>query len=486
MVRATLLIAFLGCFFSSAFSQSVIWRKMNSWSYEHYAGGIGFDASGNSYVTGYYVENYQMPRHRGIFITKYNSAGAWVWSDTINASSPSGWYDIKCNASATDSNGSTYVTGYLNGVAAFGSTTISSPGTPALFFAKYDASGNCVWVRSVADAFGLGVAVGNNGNIYLTGTFRNGSITFGNDVLTNNATSGGVFFVAKYDAQGNALWGKQAQCTQGVGAYDIAVDSLDNLYFSGKFGGTATFGSYSITANGVEDGFLCKYDSAGNPQWAQRHMIIRDMSVDAAGNMYLTKHNYISRLDSDGQPVWNKSPDMGTGGNAICATSAGDFYSAGLDPASENMLLGKYNSQGNLIWSLQVPPQNQAGDNAKRMVTDNAGTIYVAGTAQFGMFNSLISEADALTVDEDAAISSSFTVYPNPASDVVHVEYTAQAGDVVSHLKVSNALGQDIKTYPVNAQPGKQVLTIDLHGYPDGLYFISVNGQLHQRLILKR
>src|SRR5204863_930716 len=89
----------------------------------------------------------------------------------------------------------------------FGSTNLTGlpglsgggGGDPALdnFMAKYDSSGNVLWVMPLGRShYGAGVAsaVDSNDKINVAGTF-NSTVTFGNTTLTNTGTAS--MFVAK-------------------------------------------------------------------------------------------------------------------------------------------------------------------------------------------------------------------------------------------------------------------------------------------------
>jgi hypothetical protein len=171
---------------------------------------------------------------------------------------------------ATDASGNCYVTGSFSGTATFGSTNVSSTGGYDIFIARYDAAGQFVWVRQAGSASaeieeGRGVALDTAGNVYVTGGFA-GTASFGG---TNLVSSGGLdIFLAKYTATGELLWARNAG-----GAADfeyglsIAFDPVGNVFVTGQFQGAASFGSTNLVGRGGFDVFLAKYDLAGNLIW---------------------------------------------------------------------------------------------------------------------------------------------------------------------------------------------------------------------------
>ena len=50
--------------------------------------------------------------------------------------------------------------------------------------------------------------------------------------------------------------------------YDLVLDKQDNIYVTGRFQGTASFGTFKLVSRGGYDGFVAKLDSAGTFLWA--------------------------------------------------------------------------------------------------------------------------------------------------------------------------------------------------------------------------
>ncbi|XWK88153.1 MAG: SBBP repeat-containing protein [Phormidium sp.] len=129
---------------------------------------------------------------------------------------------------------------------------------------KLDSSGNVAWAKSFGSTNydkGYGITTDSSGNVYTTGFFY-GSATFGTTTLT---ASGGIdIFVAKLDSSGNVAWAKNFGGNLGETASSIVTESSGNLYTTGYFNGSATFGSTTLTSLGSYDIFVAKLDSSGN------------------------------------------------------------------------------------------------------------------------------------------------------------------------------------------------------------------------------
>jgi Secretion system C-terminal sorting domain/Beta-propeller repeat len=279
---------------------NVVWVKQ--------AGGIGGDVglyikvdnNGNSYLVGQMDDSakfgsIQLKSYGStdVFIAKYDPDGNCLWANHAGGDNSDEIWGI-----AVDSNGNSYVTGFIwSATARFDTIQLknyaNSNHWAQTFIAKYDINGNCLWAKQpvgYSGDQGYGISIDANGNSYVTGTFQ-GSIAFD----TTNLTSYGDWdmFLTKYDTKGNVIWAKQA----GGGSTDlggnVSVDSKSNSYITGHFSDTAAFGSFHIISRGGYDMFVAKYDRNGNCIWVQQaggeytddgHGV----SVDANGNCYIT------------------------------------------------------------------------------------------------------------------------------------------------------------------------------------------------------
>src|SRR5262249_46488923 len=173
-----------------------------------------------------------------------------------------------------------YVAGSFGQTATFGTISLTSAGQVGngdAFLAKLDPAGNFIWARQfggAGDDYAFGVAVDGGGNVYASGRFS-GTASFGAGL---SLTAVGYYsdgYVVKVDSSGNTLWargmGGGGTISNGQDtAIALATDPNGNVYVTGIFVGTGTFGSTSLTSKGVQDTFVTKLDASGNFQWAQR------------------------------------------------------------------------------------------------------------------------------------------------------------------------------------------------------------------------
>jgi hypothetical protein len=170
---------------------------------------------------------------------------------------------------ATDAVGNIYMTGYFFGNAIFGNFNKTALGGNDIFIAKYNKNGKVLWVQTAGGTsgeVGRDIALDENGNLYITGHF-NGTATFGR--TTQTSAGGEDIFIAKYDTSGAFKWVKTFGAAGTDAGYSIAVYNNTNIYTAGYFSGIVNFGSKTSTSEGGTDIFLLKCDDAGNSGWVQ-------------------------------------------------------------------------------------------------------------------------------------------------------------------------------------------------------------------------
>lgn len=311
---------------------------------------IVVDGSGNLYITGQFngtvdfdpgasTVNLVSAGNTDIFFAKYSSTGTYVYARKIGGAGTDAG-----NGLAIDASGSVYLIGNFDGTVDFdpGAGTASLVGSNDVYFAKYNASGDYVYARSVSGGggdIGSGIGIDGSGYAYVTGNFGGtvdldpgaGTVTLVAGTGTTNS------FVAGYDASGNyryaKLLGGYPSGTFNEEGRSIAVDGSGNVYVTGYFQGTVDFdpgvGTANLTVAGNNDIYLAKYDANGNLVYARSFGstgfdVGTSVTVDASGNVYMTGW-FNNTVDFD--------PSPGTAN----LTSAG----------SNDVFVAKYDANGN-------------------------------------------------------------------------------------------------------------------------------------------
>jgi hypothetical protein len=246
---------------------NVLWAKRWGGLTDDRGMGIAVDSAGNSYVTGFSIDNTTF--HIQVF--KYDTAGNLLWSTSPGTG--------EGNSIAADGAGNCYVIGDDAGMLG-----------GKIHVLKYNTAGAMVWSKNFsASGYGFGIALDGIGNVYLTGNFY-GTGSFGSTVL-NSAPGGADVFIAKLNSQGSVVWAQQAQGYDPQNSVGIAVDGAGDCYVTGYFSGTATFGFVQLTT-GLESLFLAKYDKDGNVVWARQTTgtgwaFGHGLGLDGMGHCYL-------------------------------------------------------------------------------------------------------------------------------------------------------------------------------------------------------
>ena len=389
------------------------------------------DLQGNGIVVGEFVGTVDFgggaltsAGQADIFVAKYDSQGQHVWSKRFGAASMDGG-----RAVAVDASGNIYVAGDFAGAVDFGGGVLVSKSAAAadVFVAKYAPTGGHVWSKAFG-GFGSddaeGIAVDSQGNVFLTGTFRD-AVDFGGGALTSAGADD--IYVLKLSTSGAHVWSKRFGDAVDQTARGIAADSSGNLYVTGHFSGTLDFGGAPMTAAST-DAFFLKLSSSGVHQWSKHAgdtgiQIGRKVAVDSAGNVVftgyftgsmnfgggtLTSHGandvYLVKFDSGGGHQWSRwfgdssgvqeqlsfgvavdsSNDIVIGGRL---TGTADFGGGPVASAGEaDVFLAKYNSAGQNLWTKRYG--DALDQDCHAVAFDASGSVWSTGrfkgTLDFG------------------------------------------------------------------------------------------------------
>ncbi|MDJ1483755.1 SBBP repeat-containing protein [Cytophagaceae bacterium YF14B1] len=347
-------------------SGNVLWAIRAGGTSNDDVRGMNIDKNGNCVITGSFRGS---AKFGTTTITAYNDS----WSDMFLAKiDPNGNFLWAKNAATDpenqggygleiDKDGSIYVSGVFTASASFSSIKLISQGGSDIFLAKFDATGNIIWVKGAGGNGGVGYELGRdvaldvNGNCYLTGGFQN-TAKFGTSITLTSAGGTNDIFLAKYDSNGNVLWAKRAGGNGGDIGQSLTTDISGNVFLTGRFSNTSNFGGINLTSLGSFDGFIAKYTPDGSVTWAQKvgspnADFGQGIVVDAGGNCFIA-----------GQYSGNTILNCAT----ISNKGQGDMYVA------------KYDPDGNILWA-----QNAGGtadDAGYSLGIDKTGNCYITGS----------------------------------------------------------------------------------------------------------
>jgi hypothetical protein len=217
----------------------------------------------------------QAPAGSGpIFVAVFDGAdGSFAWAAFPGGEVPAQGYDVAIEAS-----GLVGVTGYVNGLAPFGTdpegTTVTvDPATGRAFVAAWDAQGRLAWALPLAGSMGEGDAIVDapDGGFIAAGLYE-GAAVFGGVTLTSDSAAQPGCFLAAVGADGALHWARRL-AGSGVHPWRLRRDSAGDLFLAASFGGTVWLDPdgprpVSIGARGDDDAAFIQLDPAGALRWA--------------------------------------------------------------------------------------------------------------------------------------------------------------------------------------------------------------------------
>ena len=284
-----------------------------------------------------------------------------------------------------DIHGNVYVSGTVNGEC---TTT------------KIDPSGRQIWTVNVTGDssnqcfIAQNVAIDPQGNVYVAG-------------FSGNEFGRIEYVTFKYDPSGHMLWSASFMSTfindlPATGDFfgpSMAIDGLGNVYVVGSVRGTDDFADYATV----------KYDAGGTQLWFARYDRPGDshdhpaaVTVDGAGNVYVTGRSGTLKYDTNGNLVWIAEMDAAEpvfGGLALAYDTLGNVFVTGPAYDGPDLVTAKYNPTGERCWlrryrSYDYPwwPWRNAG-----LAVTPAGGVQVCGS----FVSSGLATSDLVTLEYD-------------------------------------------------------------------------------------
>ncbi len=375
------------------------------------------------------------------YVIKFNQSGDTVWMR--QPSIPPGFYNGTVNAVTVDSLGNVYGTGRAynpNGLEDLLAFRISAPGVvqwskifqPGL----YNDIGNALVFKhsllhitgrsdnssGVADIITLKLNASTGDTIW-TKRFNGTSNSYDNayDIKADNSgnmyiagQTDGVSFAGdavaiKYDASGILKWSRKYAGTAGLEdvAKQIFLDTSGNSYIGGRINGGAGANFFAVKYNQNGDSIWTRVYNNGEYEELKAMTIDKDGYIILAGecdNLDIA----VTKFSSSGQLQWARkfygAQLYADYVNSITTDLNGNVYAAGKSRVSQygdQFTVVKYSPDGTQKWVKSYGVQLFDNyDEAKAIVTDKNGFVYVTGTS-FSRFNGL--SLDFFTVKLDTS-----------------------------------------------------------------------------------
>jgi len=342
------------------------WAKSAGGILEDYGLSIVLDTNGNIYITGGYratitFGNITLTSQSYHDVFIAKLSNAGVW---LWAKSAGGILEDYGLSIVLDTNGNSYIIGYFQSTATFGNTTLTSQGSYDIFVAKLNNNGVWQWAKKAGGSFveiGTSITLDNSGNIYITGYFQ-GSPTFGN---TEIISQGGYdIFVAKLSNNGIWQWAISAGSVWSDNGNGIAGNANGDTYIIGTFRGTVIFGNTTLVSAQSSEVFIAKLSNVGVWLWAKSAGgAATDSGIDVT--MDTNGNTYITGI-FEGTAIF---------GSTVLSS-----------PGYSDIFVAKLSTDGVWQWAKKAGGNNS--DSSYGIEVDTNGNTYITGifegTAIFG------------------------------------------------------------------------------------------------------
>ncbi len=338
---------------------------------------LGFDLQGNVYAAGNYNDTTRFDTvllpvwsgtdaQGGSFLVKYNGSGQLIWAQSMRARTNITTRMCEISAMAVNPAGEATVFGRFTDSMTVSGQTIINPhngfGENSSFIAKFDATGQLLWLKVIASRQSTVVEarILANDDILITGIFAN-SINFGNGMsLATGSTITNETFIARISsADGSCLWAVKPEAKKENRVSGLVADS-DNAYITGVFRDSIRFNAN--TAFGVHS----PESNVNN----RRNLFV------AAYNLQTGAFSWAQQIK--GQLDWAADITVLNSGVVICGNATG-YIKIGEDSSTAGAFVAGLNiTNGNQIWL------KKSSKFLNKLVRAGASEFFVLGNGPSG------------------------------------------------------------------------------------------------------
>ena len=247
--------------------------------------------------------------------------------------------------------------------------------------AKYNAAGNAQFVKGVNalndSTLSYDIALDASQHIYLVGTYKDSFDLAPEEDFPDNrdklpAVENPTGFLAKYDSNGNFLWGLSFPASRSI-ARCIELDSEGNLHVSGTFWGNMQVNDQvSLQSRGDRDIFMLKFDPEGG---LIHHVSIGGAGYEDATDMHISQDDIITLTG-----FYSSAADFDPGEEVVALPTFGIEQGR----VFEHQFIVQYNTAKQLVAHNYVEEgvlnTNPYTRNALHIFRDPENNFYYAGT----------------------------------------------------------------------------------------------------------
>ena len=334
------------------------------------------DASSNVFIAGATVN---LSGNYDIIVAKFSPDGYQFW---CNQYAGSGGGNDYATALTIDGSGNVIITGTVLNSLSDSNNVITI---------KYNSSGTQQWASTyhggTGTDIGTALAVDGSGNVYVTGTSNRGS-TNKFDVVT-----------IKYNSSGTQQWASHYNYNNlSDGGFKIAVSGTKVSVAAGVQNNAVDYKVAAIGYNGTTGAFSSATVSSSS---GIGFAMVYGVTTDAAKNFYITgcKTNtgaaldyYTVKYDSNLVVQWtatyNGSASIDDEAKGIVVDASGNVYVSGYSKSAtqgKNIVTIKYNSGGTQQWTKTYNGAASQDDEAYAIAIDASGNPVVCGASHNGV-----------------------------------------------------------------------------------------------------
>lgn len=395
----------------------------------NFAGEMDLDPSSDSFI----VTGGADIGSTGLFWVKFDKNGNFINGNSIVSTD-----FIFPTSIDIDIDGNVYLTGIFQGDIDLNTGTenvsYGSVGLRDIFILKLDQQGNYVWSKTIGgsgDDMGTDILISKNKEVYVIGHFFD-TLYYDNGLDTSFLVSAGSYdiFLIKLDEQGNYQWIKNYGNEWHDHGNSIAIDSNNDLFFTGNFFNSINFddsnNENTLFSSGLGSGmagYICKITSEGEYVWsksmpAETSLIENtNIEIDNNGNVFVSgtfaekviyditnnidtlRSNggndiFILKVSNEGKYLWSKSfgsrnhdfsdgIDIDEFGNLyLTATYKDSLFINGEEISSKNhsnedIVILKMNGEGGYTWVKTL--ESQSTERAHGIDVDEIGNVVIIG-----------------------------------------------------------------------------------------------------------
>lgn len=511
----TTLLFLITC--QAVFAQPTWLKRLGTETGENFSG-FAADVEGNYYVSGVYnteltIDGLTITGNIiDLYVAKFDKNGNILWLKGESSEAYYAVYDL-----ITTPDGGYCISGiYYTGDAQFGDITLINNAVSNPYIARYDADGNLLWASGeIGSANYYDIAIDHMGDIVFLGEM-NSSFTFNGEEQPRYGDRDIIF--GKYASDGTPLWIKVLPGTDLEYSSRLAIDAENNILITGRFFSEFTFETIHFNSYGNDDAFILKTDANGSPIWVNvigddgNNRMPEGLGIADNGNIYLAitvddgmyvdaftintlgltdmclmeidpENGAVNWYQTGGGYDWDYAYDLvvGSAGVFVCGTVNGDAEFGGLQllgGETSSYLIG-YNFEGAAMELTPLTSTSTA--HAYHLTCDERGGVIVAGLFNVDItvpgFSTIYAQgpsdlffckvSSALVDIQDAdEQNQSFEIWPNPASQILHVRTDVAAAEEVRIF--------DIQGNRLLMQNIQQETTVNISGLPAGSYIVQL------------